>query len=464
LTVVSLAALVWPLLRGVRIDGTRADYDLAVYRDQLAEIERDLGRGLIGEEEAAAAKREIRRRAIDAEVNDTITGIAGRSPVVAGLVAVLVVAMGAGVYGFLGAPTTRDQPLAERIESEKLRLAEGGDIEARIAMLRERLAEDPDNFEQWWLLARSYGFQKRYPEAAEAYRKAAALSGDRPEVLSAYGEAVTLANGNKVPREARLVFEQVLRAEPSDPRARYYLALFEAQQQRFDVAMEQWLALLADSPPDAPWVALVRKGITDMARFQGLDAATVLPPAPELAAGEATAAPQADPSAAIAELAARLESEPKDYQGWLQLARLQMQTDDEAAARGTLDRVSSLYANAPFVQQQITRTAADLGLAPTPSAGGARGPSEEQVAAAAEMSEAERGDMIAAMVSGLDARLQENPDDLEGWLMLLRSYTVLGERERASGAAGRALAAFDGAPGQQEVIRSAMVELGIEAE
>ena len=79
-----------------------------------------------------------------------------------------------------------------------------------------------------------------------------------------------------------------------------------------------------------------------------------------------------------------------------------MQADDEAAARGTLDRVSSLYANAPFVQQQIARTAADLGLAPTPSAGGARGPSEEQVAAAAEMSEAERGDMIAAMVAGLD--------------------------------------------------------------
>ena len=111
-----------------------------------------------------------------------------------------------------------------------------------------------------------------------------------------------------------------------------------------------------------------------------------------------------------------------------------------------------------------TSTESSSILAPNSSAGGARGPSEEQVAAAAEMSEAERGDMIAAMVAGLDARLQENPDDLEGWLMLLRSYAVLGEREKASAAASRALAAFDGAPGQQEVIRSAMVELNIEAE
>jgi cytochrome c-type biogenesis protein CcmH len=225
--------------------------------------------------------------------------------------------------------------------------------------------------------------------------------------------------------------------------------------------MEQWLALLEDSPADASWIPLVRKGITDMARFQGLDVATVLPPAPN---ADATESRPADLSATIAELEARLETEPKDYQGWLQLARLRMQTDNEAAARATLDRVSSLYANAPFVQQQIARTAADLGLTPKSSAGGTRGPSEEQVAAAAEMSEAERGDMIAAMVAGLDARLQENPDDLEGWLMLLRSYTVLGKKDEASTAAGRALAAFEGAPGKQEVIRSALVELGIDAE
>ena len=72
--------------------------------------------------------------------------------------------------------------------------------------------------------------------------------------------------------------------------------------------------------------------------------------------------------------------------------------------------------------------------------------------------------MIAAMVAGLDARLQENPDDLEGWLMLLRSYTVLGKKDEAAAAAGRALAAFDGAPGQQEVIRAALVELNLKVE
>ena len=276
LTAASLLFLVWPLLRSGRIDGTRAEYDLAVYRDQLAEVEGDLSRGQIGAEEAAAAKREIRRRVIDAEVNDTITGVAGRSPVIAAAVALLILATSGGIYGFLGAPGAEDQPLAERALREKTRLAEGGDIDARIVTLRDRLAENPDDFEGWWLLARSYGFQQRYGEAAEAYRRAVELSNDRPDVLSAYGEAITLANGNKVPQEARIIFEQALR-DSADPRARYYLALYEAQQQRFDVAMNQWLALLRDSDMNAPWVPLVRKGIVDMARFQGLAPADVLP-------------------------------------------------------------------------------------------------------------------------------------------------------------------------------------------
>ena len=72
--------------------------------------------------------------------------------------------------------------------------------------------------------------------------------------------------------------------------------------------------------------------------------------------------------------------------------------------------------------------------------------------------------MIEGMVQGLADRLQDNPDDLEGWLMLMRSYSVLGKPEKASASAGQALAAFEGSPSRQDAIRSAMAELGIKVD
>ena len=458
LTLATLAILLWPLLRRQRIEGTRADYDLTVYRDQLDEIERDLGRGLLNEDEANAAKREIRRRVIAAEVNDSIVGVAGKSPVLAVTVAAVIVTTGIVIYTQLGAPGVRDQPLAARAQQEKQTLAQGGDIPARIALLEQRLADDPNSFEQWWMLGRSYGFVKRYDKAAEAYRRAAELSGERPDVLSAYGEAVTLANGNRVNQTARLVFEQVRQTEPDDPRARYYLALYEAQHQRFDVAMQRWEELLADSPEGAPWVPMVRKGIADMARFLGEDVAAAETASP---AGEQNTPANAED--VIAQLSARLAQNPKDYQGWLELARTHSATGDEAAARAALDRVSALYPSAPFVQTQIRQTAAELGLSPAESGGG-RGPSQADIAAAGQMSEAERGEMVEAMVAGLAGRLEQQRNDLEGWLMLMRSYTVLGRTDQAREAARKALVAFEGAEEQQNVLRATIKELGIQAD
>ena len=69
-----------------------------------------------------------------------------------------------------------------------------------------------------------------------------------------------------------------------------------------------------------------------------------------------------------------------------------------------------------------------------------------------------------SLIQGLAERLQSEPKNLEGWLMLLRSYRVLGEEEKAAAAAGEALAAFEGSPGQQEMIRATISELGIRAE
>jgi cytochrome c-type biogenesis protein CcmH len=77
--------------------------------------------------------------------------------------------------------------------------------------------------------------------------------------------------------------------------------------------------------------------------------------------------------------------------------------------------------------------------AQTPAAGGTppRGPSAADVEAAGQMTDAERGKMIQAMVARLAERLKQNPDDLEGWQRLARAYQVLGETDKAKDAQAR---------------------------
>lgn len=465
MTAATLAILLWPMLRRRSEMAAATESDLAIYRDQLKEIDRDVERGLLNADEAAAARGEVERRVLGTRALKGEGQMDSRSsPAVAALVALACCGGAAGLYVWLGTPGVPDQPLAQRLEEQRQQRAQGGDIESRIAVLAERVRQDPNNLDQWYLLGRSYAFVERYADAANAYRRAVELSGDDPNILSTYAEAVVMANGNRVTQEAHLAFQQVNRDLPDEPRARYYLALHAAQQEDYQVAMDRWLALLQDSPPDAGWVPVVRRRIEDMAGFLDIDVASVLPDAPE-AAPAAAAAGGGDP---ISRLEARLAAEPKDYEGWLALARARAGLGDTDGARAALDEVSRLYANAPFVQQQILKTAATLGLAEAPvpaTAGGPRrGPSAEDMAAAREMTAEEQEEMISGMVSGLAARLEEQPDDLEGWTMLIRSYAVLGRVTDAQAAVKDALAAFDGRANEQASIRRTAGGLGIPTE
>jgi len=464
MTAVTAALVLWPMLARRSETVATAESDLAIYRDQIKEIDRDVERGLLDANEAAAARGEIERRVLGTRaLHGEATVDVRRSPLVAGIAALALCGTAAALYAWLGAPGVPDQPLAGRLTEQRQQQAQSGDIDSRIAELAEKVKQDSDNTDQWFLLGRSYGFVGRYAEAAEAYRRAVELSDNNPQILSAYAEALVLANGNKVTSAAHLAFVEVNRALPDEPRARYYLALYDAQQQDYRAALDKWLALLADSPPDAGWVPLLRERITDMAGFLEIDVATVLPDAPAAAAQPAAAAPAGDP---IAALEARLAAQPKDYKGWLSLARAKAAMGDRDGAVAALDEVSRIYPGAPFVQQEIDRTAAELGLADGggEAAPGRRGPSAEDMAAAQEMTPEEQAEMISGMVAGLAARLEEQPDDLEGWIMLIRSYGVLDRPDEAKAAVKKALAAFDGKADSQTAIRRTAAQMGVPVE
>ncbi|WP_428574347.1 c-type cytochrome biogenesis protein CcmI [Roseibium sp.] len=292
--VVGLCALwlVLPFVRRTGVERDETDAALSIYRDQADEVERDLKAGLISQSESDAAQREIEARVLRA-AKHSVGGlsVSRRSPLLAAGLAAVVAAGSVAGYVWLGAAGAADRPLQARKTEVLIQRAQAGDIKSRIQLLVETVDKHPDSFEDWWLLARSYASTGDNASAADAYRRAAELSDNDPGVLSAYAEAMTLANGNKVPQAARILFQQV-RAKSNDPRARYYLALSKAQAQDFEGALSDWAQLAADSDPNAPWMALVRRDIVNMARFTKADVSAYLPNASDAeldkAAGNST--------------------------------------------------------------------------------------------------------------------------------------------------------------------------------
>jgi cytochrome c-type biogenesis protein CcmH len=354
-----LALFAWPLIRPRRL-APGVEQDLAVYRDQLGELDREVARGLLPEAEAASARLEIQRRLLAAAQNPpSRPDRAAQRPALWALAALLLLpAAAVAIYLDLGTPDLPSLPFASRAptapaEQELLTIVE---------MLNAKLQADPSDPKSWVLLAEAEANLRRYKESAEAYGEAISrrqTKGEAPDagLQSHYGEALTAAAFGQVTPRAKAAFAAALALDPKEPRARFYTALAEAQVGHLDQALSQWVALEADSPSDAPWREALSSRIDATAKQLGRDPAS-LPgrkPAPAVSDGPGPTAQEmanvanmtAEQRAAwvdsmVARLVSYLKSQPNDVRGWLMLAdiydKLGRAEDARAAWREAANR------------------------------------------------------------------------------------------------------------------------------
>lgn len=143
----------------------------------------------------------------------------------------------------------------------------------------------------------------------------------------------------------------------------------------------------------------------------------------------------------VAGLAAKLEEDPANFEGWKRLIRSYSVLGEKALAKEALDNALAQFTRAPFVKRQLLALGQEFGLNAAPAtetSPAPRGPSAEEMRAAQEMSPEEQREMIEGMVSRLASRLAENPNDLQGWIRLARSYNVLGKPNDARTAMAKA--------------------------
>lgn len=371
LTAAVAALLILPLARAAEPVADSAEGEAAVYRDQLRELERDKGLGLIGEEEAEYARAEIGRRLIataDKEAGAEGAPAKRRASLAVAGVTVAVPAIGLCLYLALGSPWLPAQPLAARLENP------GSNIELLVAKAERHLAQNPQDGAGWDLLAPIYFRTQRLGDAEMAYRNAIRFLGASPERLAGLGETLVAANDGIVIEDARTAFEAAIRLRPDDARVRFYLALALEQAGKNDEARVAFETLAKDSPPGAPWLSLVNEHIVKTGGFipsnEGIASSAGRPPGnptdEDVAAIGSLAADdrQAAIRGMVDTLAARLEEEPNNFEGWLRLVRSYAVLGDRQKAVEAAAAALKIFSPTGNEGRQLTALRDQLGLPP----------------------------------------------------------------------------------------------------
>lgn len=380
MTAASVAAVLHPLRR---LDAEAASADaplVAVYRDQLAEVDAEFERGLISADEAVAARLEIQRRLLKQTGGSKADAAAGGGPATtrwAKLVLVTLVPVSSiALYVALGSPGAPDQPLSVR----RAAAPEKAQIEILIARVEEELRSNPRDGRGWEVLAPVYARLGREQDALDAWRHAIRLMGETPPRLRGLVEAALAAGQGTVDAEARGALEKLTAADPADPIPRFWLAIAKQQNGQREEAARDLAALLATAPADAPWRTAVEEQLTALKQTQpspqsGPDRAAQ---SADGVGPRATPGPSAEQMAAAAQmppedrarmiagmvegLAARLERDGGDAEDWLRLINAYNVLGRKADAALAMARArDALAGNGPALER-LASLSRQLGL------------------------------------------------------------------------------------------------------
>ena len=356
MTAAAIFAVLWPLSRGSRPQGDGSE--TIVYRDQLAEVDRDASIGLINPPEAAAARVEISRRLLAAADNQREAASASsvRSRRAAALVALIGLPLVAlGIYYPLGSPGLPDFPLAQRARAPN----GSQSLENLVAQVEQHLADHPTDGRGWSVLAPVLARLGRVDDAVRAFRNSITYNGESSERRADLGEVLVGAAGGVVTAEAKSEFERALTLNADDVKASYYLGLAAEQDGRSGEAASIWRAMLAKAPADAPWRSLVQAALV---RVGGSPAPALSEEAMAAAKGMSDTDRSAMIRSMVERLAVRLKQNGEDVEGWLRLVRAYMVLGDPDKARGASSDARRAVASDPERLRQLNEGLKNLGL------------------------------------------------------------------------------------------------------
>ncbi len=365
--------IIRPLWKKGRQTEDMADltYDLSVYRDQLKEIDQDVAKGLVDEDQAEAARTEVKRRMLDADrkynqsaPKQATTGITPIHKGAAYVCLAFLIIGGAIAYNVLGSPGMADQPLAARQQHQK-DVADLQDLSMpqMADRLEAKMKENPDQLDGWLLLARTQSQIGAYQKAVEAMEQAVRLAPDSAAVYATLAEMQLAVHQGSFTPGIFANFEKALELDAMDPRALFYIGLKHFQDQDYEQSLKTWNILSRHSPAEAPWMGPLRQHLEIIAQNTDYTLAELLPdaaasqPAPAQSPNampgpsreEIEAAQEMTPEeqqemirAMVQSLADKLEENPNDPVGWQRLANAYRVLGETEKAEQALKRAQEV--------------------------------------------------------------------------------------------------------------------------
>jgi cytochrome c-type biogenesis protein CcmH len=250
--------------------------------------------------------------------------------------------------------------------------------------LQERARAEPANVEAWLTLAQAQFDAGDYKTAIATYEHGTQLAPQRAEIWSALGEARTRATRDPMPPDALAAFRKAVAIDPKEPRARYFLAVARDLAKDHQGAINDWLALLRDTPPGAPWESDLRRTIEQVGQINHINVSPQLaaltrqahPMVPDASiAGAAIPGPSPEQMRAgaslpadqqnvmiqgmVGKLEAKLRADPANVEGWIMLMRSRMTLGEPAKASAALK--AAVAAN-PTAKARLVAEAGTLGV------------------------------------------------------------------------------------------------------
>jgi cytochrome c-type biogenesis protein CcmH len=295
----ALLFIVPPLVSGRRKSHVlRSQVNVAVYRDQMRELDADLAAGTLAPGEYEKAKSELEARVLQDVVTDDAAGPAprrGRGAAIVAGVAVPVLAI--GLYTLVGTPAALSPQAASRDGGHEVTEQQ---IVEMVGRLAAKLKQNPEDPEGWVMLARSYAVLGRFDDASQAYAQATTRIPNNAQLLADYADALGMAQGRNLQGEPEKLIARSLAADPNNVKALALAGTVAFEKKDYNGAANYWERILKIVPPDSDLSKSVSSSVAEARQLAGGGApvAAAAPVAPPAAPSAPPAAPTAGGEAA----------------------------------------------------------------------------------------------------------------------------------------------------------------------
>lgn len=249
--------------------------NVAVYRDQLSELEADLKNGIIGQEQYAQDREEIERRLLEDTASSQRTGkaVAAKAPAKNSVYVIGIAIPVVAIVFYMNVGTPKSITGDAAPTRSPVQQASGprtqDQIEANVAALAQRLKENPSDVAGWTMLARSYSSMERFGESAGAYAKATELNPKDADLLAEYAFASAMANGRSLEGRPQELIEQALKVEPENAKALQLAGSAAFQAKNYKKAIGYWERVLKQVPADSEVGRLISSRLDEAKALAG---------------------------------------------------------------------------------------------------------------------------------------------------------------------------------------------------